>query len=211
MKIDTTTLSNLKEIERKEYLSTTSFRWFGLRMQQVPEALNKINHLLNYIGFDRVIEIGAGDGGLSCLLATHCEINGIPFHSFDIHDKGVNIAHLRKITNGFEVRDVIFNEENVKYIADLMQKPGKLLCIMDAGKKIEFNRLAQYLKVGDWVMLHDFAKDEKHFEENIKGKIWNWLECTYADIEEEAIKNNIVFSDYANDCVWAIGCKGPNK
>ncbi len=207
MKFNTTLFTDLAERERHTYLSTTSFEFFGLRMQQIPEALLKINQILNTVPFDRVVEIGAGDGGLSCLLAFYCKIKNIPFYSFDIHDKGVNIKNLREITTGFEVRDVIFDQKNVEYVTQLIQGEGQTLCLFDAGKHVEFNVYASKIKPGDCVMLHDFARDEKHFEENVKGKVWNWLECTYAQIQEEAEKNNIVFVPATENVVWAFGYK----
>jgi hypothetical protein len=207
MKFDNQLFYDLPEKEWQKYMETTSMSHYGLKIQQTPLAILKINQLLSGNNLARIIEIGAGDGGLSFLLALNCRIKGLEFHSYDIHDKGANIKELRLITDGFEVKDVIFNEENVKEVASLIQKPGQTLCVFDAGKKVEFNIYAKYLKPNDLCMLHDFARDVETFEQHIKGRVWNWLECTYADIKEEATKNNIVFSPWAEDCMWAIGQK----
>jgi hypothetical protein len=207
MQFDTERLKNLDQDEWHTYMSTTSTRVFGLRMQQIPYALLKVNQLLNQEKFDQIIEIGAGDGGLSCLLALHSRVNKTKFHSFDIHDKGENIGLLRELTNGFEVRDVIFKEENVQYVAELIKNGGKTLCIFDAGKFVEGNIYFKYMKSNDFCILHDFARDEETFKNQVKGRIWNWLECTYAQIQDEADKNNIVFCPDFENVVWAVGYK----
>lgn len=207
MKFNNDLFFDLPEKEWRGYMGTTSMYHYGLKIQQTPLAIVKINQLLNEIRPSRIVEIGAGDGGLSFLLALYCRINGVEFHSYDIHDKGANIKELRLITDSFEVKDVIFNEENVKEVAGIIQKPGVTLCIFDAGKHVEGNKYFQYMKGGDYCMLHDFARDEETFEKHIKGRVWNWLECTYAQIEVEADKNNIVFTPWAEDCVWALGVR----
>ena len=207
MKFNNELFTDLAEKEWRTYMGTTSFEFMGLRMQQIPYALLKINQLLNEIKPARIIEIGAGDAGLSCLLALYARNKKIPFHSFDIHDKGVNVAQLRELTDGFEVKDVIFDEKNVEYVAELIKGKGVTLCLFDAGKHVEGNLYFQYMKAGDYCMLHDFARDEETFEKYIKGRVWNWLECTYTQIEEEADKNNIVFTPWMEDCVWAVGKK----
>jgi len=207
MKFNNTLFADLAEKEWRKYMTTTSMSHYGLKIQQTPLAITKINQLLDDGEFARIVEIGAGDGGLSFLLALHCRIKGLEFHSYDIHDKGANIKELRLITDGFEVKDVIFNEENVREVAAIIQKPGKTLCIFDAGKHVEGNLYFKHMKVGDCCMLHDFARSEEFFKQHIEGRIWNWLECTYEQIEEEADKNGIIFSPWMEDCVWALGYK----
>ena len=82
MKFNNELFKDLTEKEWRTYMGTTSFEFFGLRSQQIPHALLKINRLLNEIKPARIIEIGAGDGGLSYLLGLYARIKGIKFHSF---------------------------------------------------------------------------------------------------------------------------------
>ncbi len=111
------------------------------------------------------------------------------------------------MTDNFQVKDVLFNVQNVEYVKNLIQGPGRTLLICDAGKIIDFNIYSDHLKRGDFIMMHDFAPTKEDFENRVRGRIWNWHECWYSDIEDKAQQNNIVFTDYFEDCVWACGQK----
>lgn len=205
VKIDDKNFYDMPKWEQHELFSTTHLKFFGLQMQQTPLAILKLNQLLNYGNFERIIEIGAGDGGLSFLFALWAKINNKEYHTYDIHDKGTNIELLKSFTQAFEVKDVIFNVENVESVRSLIQKDGRTLLVCDAGKTLEFNRYAESLKAGDFIMMHDFAPTKEIFENEIKGKIWNWHESWYSEVEDACIRNNIVHTTYFNDCVWSCG------
>jgi len=51
--------------------------------------------------------------------------------------------------------------------------------------------LSNYLKVGDFILAHDYAENKENFEEKIKLKIWNWHEIQFSDIKEACEKNNL--------------------
>ncbi len=207
IRIEKGNFHEMESREMHEIFSTPHYTLFGLTLQQNPVAIRKLNQLLHFGNFERIIEIGAGDGGLSILFALWAKIKNKEFHSFDIHDRGANIALLRSLTDGFVVKDVLFNPENVEYVKGLIQKPGRTLLICDAGKIIDFNTYADSLKVNDIIMMHDFAPTKEYFEENVRGKIWNWQESWYAGVEEACLRNNIVHTDYFYDCVWSCGTK----
>lgn len=211
IKIDDKNFYDMPKWEQYELFNTTHLTFFGLTLQQTPLAVLKLNQLLNYGNFERIIEIGAGDGGLSFLFALWTRINNKRFYSYDIHEKGANISFLKEITNGFEVKDVIFDEKNVDYVKRLINLQGRTLLVCDAGKHVEFNVYADSLKVGDYILTHDFAPTKEDFENNIKGKIWNWHESWYSAIEDACERNNIVHTTYFNDAVWSVGWKEISK
>ena len=77
-------------------------------------------------------------------------------------------------------------------IKEFIQKKGITLVLCDGGYKInEFKLISPLLKVGDVIMAHDYAHDEKVFKEEIQNKIWNWHEIQYSDIKESCEKNNL--------------------
>jgi cephalosporin hydroxylase len=205
IKIDDKNFYDMPKWEQHELFSTTHLKFFGLTLQQTPLAVLKLNQLLNYGNFERIIEIGAGDGGLSFLFALWAKINKKEYHTYDIHDKGANIELLKSFTTAFQVKDVIFDKDNVEGIKSLIEQQGRVLLIADAGKHVEFNVYADSLKAGDFIMTHDFSPTKETFESEIKGKIWNWHESWYSAIEDACIRNNIVHTTYFYDCVWSLG------
>lgn len=207
IKIDNNNFYNMENWEMNEILSTTHYNYYGLTLQQHPTAIRKLDQLLHFGDFARIIEIGTGDGGLSILFAIWAKISKKEFYSFDIHDKGANIELLRTLTDNFEVKDVLFNEQNVEYVKNLIQQSGRTLLICDAGKIVDFNIYSDHLKSGDFIMMHDFAPTKEDFETRVKGRIWNWHESWYSGVEDKAQQNNIIFTDYFEDCVWSCGRK----
>lgn len=204
--IDTTTFVGLDEWELKNVLGTADHTFFGLRMTQHPRAVVKLNQLLNAIKPARVVEIGAGNGGLTVLFALYCAATGASLHSYDIqggthHDQ---LAHM-----GYPVsrKDVLTVEANVEEVKAIVAREGRTLIMADGGKAIEFNLLAPAMKVGDFICMHDFAPDAATFERDIKGKVWGWHEAWYERVAESCVKHNIVHSSELNGVVWSLGWK----
>jgi hypothetical protein len=58
-------------------------------------------------------------------------------------------------------------------------------------------------------MAHDYAPNENYFNENIKGKIWNWLEIQDSDINETCEKYNLkpFMEDDFRSIVWVCKIK----
>ena len=70
-----------------------------------------------------------------------------------------------------------------------------MLC--DGGDKPkEFNIFGEHLTSGSYIMAHDYASDKDNFENEIRGKVWNWLEIQDSDIQETMDESNIVKSEY---------------
>ena len=75
------TFDRFSSIEMGEIFNTTHLQFYGLTLQQNPRALLKINQLLNIINIERIIEIGAGDGGFSYLFSLWAKIKNKEFYS----------------------------------------------------------------------------------------------------------------------------------
>ena len=58
IKIDNGNFYDMEKWEMTEILSTTHLNFFGLTLQQHPTAIRKLNQLLHFGDFARVIEIG---------------------------------------------------------------------------------------------------------------------------------------------------------
>lgn len=207
IEIDDRPFANLPQLEMQSLLSTASHNFFGLEMQQHPQALFKLNQLLRLVSFDRIIEIGCLHGGFSFFFALYAAMYKKEFRCYDISDTGYHIPLLKKLFNCFYKQDVINDTKNVEELRALISSPGRTLLICDAGKAAEYNLYAGSLKVGDFIMTHDFAPTPEFFEEKIKGRHWNWMENWYERIKDETIKNNIVHTSYFNDVVWSCGWK----
>lgn len=205
IKIKPTAFDGIAEAERQSVLGYASYDFFGLKMQQHPQAVVKLNQLLNAIEPARIIEIGSGDCGLSYLFAIYAHCKSISFHSYDIVDSGKHREMLVRHFGAFSKNDVIENAENTRGVAAMVAMPGRTLLICDAGKALEFNIYADHLKIGDFVLTHDFAPTPEEFRDKIQGRVWNWHENWYARIAEACAKNNIVHSPWMNDVVWSCG------
>ena len=85
-----------------------------------------------------------------------------------------------------------FEKSTIEKIQKYIQEPGKTLVFCDGGnKKREFNLFAKYLKVGDIIMGHDYAKDAKVFQSEVRAKKWNWHELDYASIASAVEENGL--------------------
>jgi cephalosporin hydroxylase len=204
--IDDATFAQLDQWELGNVLGTADHTFFGLRMTQHPYAVVKLNQLLNAIRPARIVEIGAGNAGLTVLFALYCAATGTQLHSYDIQD-GTHHAQLAAMGYPISRKDVLTVEANVEEVRAIVAREGRTLIIADGGKAIEFNLLAPSMKVGDFICMHDFAPDAATFERDIKGKIWNWHEAWYDRVAEACAKHNIVHSPALNGVVWSLGWK----
>ena len=89
--------------------------------------------------------------------------------------------------------EIDFSDKTIKIksevnISDFFNELHEIL-----GDKInEFKLLSDLLKVGDYIMAHDYCSNKYYFENKILNKIWNWCEITDNDIEEICEKNNLI-------------------
>ena len=181
----------------------------------VPESFEV---LIQRIKPTQVLEIGTAFGGLTLLIRDLLDNNGLndsKLISYDINDP----IYLREnIKQGANIDARVKNLFNQPYnqlveeqeIIDIIQSSGVTLVLCDGGsKKNEFRLLSDYLKVGDVIMAHDYAPNEKYFETHINNKIWNWLEIQDSDINESCLRNNLVpfMEEEFRKVVWVCKIK----
>lgn len=181
----------------------------------VPESFEK---LIKEIKPSQVLEIGTAIGGLTLLIRDLLDSNGLEntkLITYDVNnpvylrenvEKGSNIEIRVKNIFNHQYNELIHKDE----ISDIIQSKGVTLVLCDGGsKKNEFRLLSDYLKSGDVIMAHDYAPNEKYFQEHINNKIWNWLEIQDSDINESCLTNNLVpyMEDDFRQVVWACRIK----
>ncbi len=207
--IDDTPFKDLAARERAQVLATAEHYFFGLKMQQHPQAVVRLNQLLNLIQPKHIVEIGSGNCGLSYLFALYAANTGGSFVGFDLID-GKHKAMLQRHFGDVAIQrsDVLTDEENVKWVKEALSKlEGRVLLVCDCGKALEYNLYVPSLKAGDFVITHDFAPDAETFERDIKGRTWNWFENWYARIEQVTQECGVVHTTALNDVVWSCGVK----
>jgi hypothetical protein len=181
----------------------------GFRAAQHGDFPTVFGPFLEEQKFDIIIEIGTLNGGLTRYLRDASPNSRII--SYDICNQP---EHTQLIECGIEVKIVnIFGDKEVtnQEALDILQLSGKKLFLCDGGNKPnEFNILSQYVRSGDFIMGHDYAKSSKYFREHINGKVWNWLELEDTQIAVACSMYNLV--DYKSDLfqsiVWV--CKTKN-
>jgi hypothetical protein len=156
----------------------------------------------------RIIEIGTATGGFTMFLKTvsnECNLN-IDILTYDIYGR-INYDSI--IEYGIDLRiENIFEypgREIPEYLENIIKSDGTTIILCDGGNKInEFNILSKYLKPNDFILAHDYSEDLAYFNKNINGKIWNWCEITYKDIENAVIENNLINYDPESfiNAVW---------
>lgn len=136
-------------------------------------------------------------------------MNDITFITYDIQPF---VHELPKINNLFKILNINYKIKNINNsfdeIKNEIQKDGVTLLLCDGGDKVnEFNTFSNYLKNNDIIMAHDYAVNDKVFNEEIKNKLWNWHEIQYSQIQDACEKNNL--QDYMKNefekAVWV--CK----
>jgi cephalosporin hydroxylase len=170
----------------------------GLTAQQHINAFDVFKKFLNEIKPSRILEIGTAGGGFTLFLRDTLNEVGLtdtPIKTFDIYDCNW-YDQLRNNNIEVNVENIFdhsyFNLEKPEKIVPFIQEEGTTLVLCDGGHKIgEFNMISNYLKIGDFIMAHDYTCNTEYFQENILNKIWNWCEITDSHIEESCIKNNL--------------------
>ena len=226
-------MNYLDEIELGQ-IKNSHWSFFGNFMQQTPRAVLSLNKLLNAVNFDTIIELGTHDAGLSVLLALYSLNSKIQcrsddanepvlyknkthhkkqktFYTFDnvIRDKGMTqlVENMGAI---FEKRDILNDEDSISRIGEIIKNGGRTLLLCDNGNKVlEFNIYSKFLKSGDFIMAHDYGRDEQSFQ-IIKNKgIWFVHETRWTDLEESCNKYNIkpVLPEEFDNSVWFCGEK----
>jgi len=203
-------ITKKSDLNNNDSITTYDYNWDA---QQNHNSFETFFYFIKEVKPNRIIEIGTSKGGFTYFLKETCNNLNLDCQiiSYDIIEYPW-YSKLKEIGVDLRIKN-IFNEDytSVKQeIVDLISSDGITVVLCDGGnKKLEFNTLSNYLKVGDFILGHDYATDINVFNEKINKKIWNWLELTEGDIIDSCIKNNLV--DYKKEIfesvVWTCRVK----
>lgn len=181
----------------------------GWGAQQNPYAFRTFFNFLKEVRPRTIFEVGTSLGGFTQYLNYTCNRLGIETRilTFDIFSRN-EYKSLRE--NGIEVvLDNIFSENYTlipqEYI-DIIKQEGTTVVLCDGGDKVrEFKLLSQHLKSGDFILGHDYAKDQDDFNSRVNRKLWNWFELQESDISEVCRQHNLVpyMQEEFEQAVWA--------
>jgi len=191
-------------------------KYDGLSICQHYKIVELFLDLFDKIQPNRVIEIGTAAGGLTLLLRDVLDLlklESVPIITYDVIDSPLS----KKIKDGN--LNINFFQKNLfsegynelldeQFIKQQIQADGVTILLCDGGcKSQEFNLLSCFLKPGDIIMAHDYARDAKFFQEEIHNKIWYWHEIQDSHIEETCKMNNLIsfMQEEFEKVVWA--CK----
>jgi hypothetical protein len=175
----------------------------GLATEQNPNIIYPFNTLIGNIRPSRIIEIGTFYGGLTLILRALLHNNMLynsQIFTYDVNHPSFLLSLINDSGNIKSYTKNLFsesysdfsNEEDKEQIISLIQDTGTTLVLCDGGcKKCEFNILLSYLKSNDIIMAHDYCPNRNYFEDNMKGKQWNWCEIEDNDINNSIITNNL--------------------
>lgn len=190
--------------------SVGSTRFMGLSMLQnrnTPAALQALwSHIeISANPLRRIVEIGTGSGGLSVLFALYAAESGAEFTTYDPHpqtDATPAFARLGIRQRKADVREPAVVTE----LAAMLQSEGRSLLVVDGVDHVgDVSRLADFLKPGDLVMVHDYAHSREVFAEAIRDRLWGWCEVTDADLAEVSARNGLeeVLPEVFHPAVWS--------
>lgn len=197
-------------LEIKDSLSSYN----GWTAQQNPHAFEAFYKLLSTVRPKQILEIGTALGGFTCYLDyINKELqNKTKLISYDIYDRE-NYPEMRDQGIDQRVENIFapnYSGLLVTSVEEFIKKDGTTLVLCDGGNKIrEFNILAQYLKVGDIIMAHDYAFDRNVFLEEVYYKLWNWHEISNSDIMTACETYNLrpYMQDTFDKAVWVCKIK----
>ena len=156
---------------------------------------------------DRIIEVGTGCGIFTVFLGLYCYYSNKILITYDIknglQEKTKSLFDVLKID--YRIKDIF---DNLEEIGKEIKKVGKTIVLCDNGNKIqEFNIFSCYLKKGDFILAHDYARDLKVFTSEIKSVYWDWHEISDSKIEQVCKEQKLVgfMDEEFQRCAWV--CK----
>jgi cephalosporin hydroxylase len=202
-------ISRRSNLEENDSLSA----YLDCCAQQNPNAFKVFYDFIEEVKPIRILEIGTSLGGFTTFLKRTCVELGLDtdLRSYDIYERqgydqirseGVDL----RIENIFSDDYTSVHEEVGQYV----NSPGKTIVLCDGGYKIgEFNILSKYLKVGDFILAHDYAPTTEYYLQNVHKQLWNWHEIEDINIEN-AVKENDLQSykpEIFQSAVWVCKIK----
>lgn len=146
----------------------------------------------------RILEIGTAAGGFTLFLRDTLDKLGLQetkIKTFEINRQYVVISEQENLEIiGENIFDHSYmNLTKPELVAPYIQEQGTTLILCDGGYKItEFNELSNFMKVGDFIMAHDYSPNKEYFENHINNKIWLWCEIEDKYIQDAFVRNNLV-------------------
>jgi FkbM family methyltransferase len=203
--------NNLKQINLQDNDGLSAYK--NNACQQHHGSFNVFYEFLKQTQPTNVLEIGTALGGFTKILKEFIDELKLQCNilTYEIHDQP---WYQDMRNNGIDVRvENVFTEHYVdvdQFVKEYIARPGTTIVLCDGGsKKDEFNVLSDYLKVGDFILAHDYGYDAEVFERDIKGKVWNWCEITESDIAVPCKRNNLIDYDRTtfNNVAWVCKVK----
>ncbi len=168
----------------------------------------------------RILEIGTEYGGLTLIMKDillKLNIDNFLIRTYDIKSPTFLLNHNDLddhievlVDNIFQNNPFAIKTDKLNDIKSFLSSECVNIVLCDGGdKKNEFNVLSDFLKSGDIIMAHDYAKDLYTFENKIKNKVWNWFEIQESDIEDCTKRNNLKFymQDEFEKIAWVCKIK----
>jgi hypothetical protein len=155
-----------------------------------------------------VLEIGTSVGGFTLFLRdtlNKLSLENTVIRTYDVQDLP-GYVDLRNNNIEVYVKNIFENESILQENAqEYIQEPGVTLVLCDGNFKArEFAVLSPFLKVGDYIMAHDYIDTWENYMENYNEKIWNWCEIRDCDIAQscEAYKLAPYNKENFDKVVW---------
>lgn len=173
-------------------------------VSQVPGVERYFEKLLINEKFNTIIEIGTQYGGLTYIISDIIKNNNLNSNLYTL-----DFVHYDWVEKESKIRNFNYinlderSDEFLNTVTDLIENGEKTLVLCDGGNKIEeFNRYSKFLKQNDFIMAHDYSKNEDFFQKEINNKIWNWLEIQLSNISESVNSQNLV--EYHKVDFWEV-------
>lgn len=176
----------------------------GYRLQQDSQCPEYFERYLDIIKPERILELGTANGGLTRILRNNTDVPILTVENEEMHvdSRTYSIADVY-IADFFEV-DFISTT-----LLPFISRPGRTLVLCDAYNKIhQYRKFVRFIKPDDVIAVHDYFPSRKYFEENIKGKKWNWCDITDEDMDEVNREFDMVdIGEELNEIFWATKLK----
>jgi cephalosporin hydroxylase len=217
LKIDSTETKSFKhfydiKFELGKMVPMTSTHKNKYTAQQTKDAWTMFEQFLLNEKFERVFEIGTGMGGLTQFIDDFSKDNKIDTEILTVDIKPVNESLINNNVKCLQLD--VTNVQNLSRLDTFLRTNKKLLILCDGGNKPkEFNLFAKYIKVGDFIMAHDYAISYEYFENNIKNKKWDWCLISEGDIVNVCDKFNLIDNtniDFTKE-MWVCKTKKVNS